>query len=566
MTKFQDMVYQRPDYDKLFGEMKTLLGSMENAGSADELLKAMAELDKKGRYLSTQSSLCYVRYTINTKDAFYAAEKDVLDRESPRFGEISSEAARIVLESPFRQDVAAKYGEHLLEKYEVQRKVFKLEILDDLAEENKLKSEYQTLMASAEIEFEGETRNLSGMTPFMMSPDRDVRRRANQAHWGWMAGQMDKLDSLYDQLVKVRDRIGKKLGYENFIPVAYARMGRTDWNQQDAKAYRDQIVESVVPLTQKLYKEQAARLGISDMKNYDYNLMFLTGNPTPKGEEGYLVEQAGIMYDELSPETSEFFRFMTGAGLMDLTTRPGKANGGYMTFFPDYKAPFIFSNFNGTAGDVDVLTHEAGHAFQGYLQRDVELSDLADYTSEVAEIHSMSMEFFTHPWMKRFFKEDTTKYYYSHVVSALNFLPYGASVDELQEWVYENPEATPEERRRKYREIERKYLPHIDYDGLEYLENGGRWQKQLHLYMYPFYYLDYTLAQVCALQYFIMDMEDHENAWASYMAVCRESGRTPFKKLVPKHGLRSPFEPGAIAAITPKLEQYLDTLDKSKIK
>ena len=365
MTKFQDMVYQRPDYDKLFGEMKTLLGSMENAGSADELLKAMAELDKKGRYLSTQSSLCYVRYTINTKDAFYAAEKDVLDRESPRFGEISSEAARIVLESPFRQDVAAKYGEHLLEKYEVQRKVFKLEILDDLAEENKLKSEYQTLMASAEIEFEGETRNLSGMTPFMMSPDRDVRRRANQAHWGWMAGQMDKLDSLYDQLVKVRDRIGKKLGYENFIPVAYARMGRTDWNQQDAKAYREQIAESVVPLTQKLYKEQAARLGISDMKNYDYNLMFLTGNPTPKGEEAYLVEQAGIMYDELSPETSEFFRFMTGAGLMDLTTRPGKANGGYMTFFPDYKAPFIFSNFNGTAGDVDVLTHEAGHAFPG---------------------------------------------------------------------------------------------------------------------------------------------------------------------------------------------------------
>ena len=566
MTKFSQMEYKRPDFNALFDEGKALLGRMEKAGSAQELFDAMQTLDNEMRHLATQRTLAHIRYTINTKDEFYDKENDTFDEELPRFQEIGTEAARIVLESPYKDDVAQKYGPHLLEKYEVQRKVFKPEIVEDLVEENKLSSEYQKLMASAEIEFDGKKHNLSGLIPYMESTDRGVRRAANAASWGWIASHQQELDELYDKLVKVRHRIGQKLGYENFIPVAYARMGRTDWNQDDARRYRDQIVESVVPLTGKLYREQAQRIGISDMKNYDYSLMFLSGNPTPKGEEAYMVEQAKVMYKELSPETDAFFSIMTGQELMDLTTKPGKANGGYMTFLDDYKVPFIFSNFNGTSGDVDVLTHEAGHAFQGWLQRDVELKDIADITSEVAEIHSMSMEFFTHPWMERFFKEDTEKYFYSHVVEALSFLPYGASIDELQEWVYEHPDATPEQRRAQYREIEKKYLPHLDYDGLEFLEKGGRWQKQLHVYLYPFYYLDYTLSQVCALQYLVWDMKDHAAAWKSYLTLCMESGRIPFKKLAPKSGLKSPFESGTIAAVTPALEAYLDSLDKSKIK
>lgn len=566
MTKFSQMEYRRPDFQSVFDEGKSRISEMRSAKTAQEMFGAMQKLDKLMRTLATQRTLAHVRYTINTRDAFYDAENTVFDEEMPRFEEISTEAARAMLESPFRKDIAEKYGEHLLEKAEVGLKCFRPEIVEDLVEENKLSSDYQKLMASAEIDFDGKKLNLSGLVPYMESTDRSVRRAANAASWGWVAGHQDELDELYDKLVKVRHRIGLKLGYKNFIPVAYARMGRTDWDQQDARAYRDQIVESVVPLTQKLYREQAQRIGISDMKNYDYSLMFLSGNPTPKGEEAYMVDQAKVMYHELSPETDEFFQIMTGQELMDLTTKPGKANGGYMTFLPDYKVPFIFSNFNGTSGDVDVLTHEAGHAFQGWLQRDVELEAIADITSEVAEIHSMSMEFFTHPWMERFFKEDTEKYYYAHVADALKFLPYGASIDELQEWVYEHPEATPQERRAQYREIEKKYLPHLDYDGLEFLENGGRWQKQLHVYLYPFYYLDYTLSQVCALQYLVWNMKDHKAAWQSYLTLCHESGRLPFKKLAPKSGLRSPFEAGAIASVTPALEKYLDGLDKSKIK
>lgn len=563
--KFNEMTYQRPDFDKTFAEMKDLLVQLENSATPEEFFTRFEELDELSGHFETMATLCYVRHTINTEDAFYKAEQDVMDEELPRFEEISAEGARIALESKFRAEIVQRYGSHLLEKFEIQRKTFKPEIVEDLVEENKLTSEYQKLTASARILFEGEERNLSGLIPFMESMDRAMRKRANDAGWNWFADNGAQLDELYDKLVKVRTRIGKKLGYDNFIPVAYARMGRTDWNHEDARVYREQIAESVVPLTQKLYAQQSERIGIPDMKNYDYNLKFLTGNPTPKGEETYLVDAAAKMYAELSAETDEFFTVMRTRELMDLTTKPAKANGGYMTFLPEYKVPFIFSNFNGTSGDVDVLTHEAGHAFQGWLVRDAKPLVLNSITSEVAEIHSMSMEFFTHPWMEHFFKEDTEKYYYAHVADTLQFLPYGASIDELQEWVYENPDVTPAERRAKYREIEKKYLPHLDYDGNEFLEQGGRWQKQLHVYLYPFYYLDYTLAQVCAHQYFNWARQDAKAAWESYLDLSRNSGRKPFTRLVPEAGLKNPFQAGTIAQITPHLEAYLDSLDYSKI-
>lgn len=564
--KFSEMTYQRPDFEALYSTFKQLTAQMESAKDESAFFAAGEEINRLSATLMTAASLCHVRHAIDTRDAFYEEEQNQMDEQLPRFQEITSDVARIVLASPFKEQFAEKYGRHLLEKYELRLKTFKPEIIEELVEENKLSSAYEKLIASAQIEFEGKTYNLSGMGPFTQSTDRDVRRRANDIMWGWLSDHQDGLDDLYDKLVKVRHQIGLKLGYENFIPVAYARMGRTDWNQQDAKVYREQIASSVVPFAQKLYQEQAERLGISDMKNFDYNLEFLSGNPKPQGEEEYLVKQAQTMYGELSAETGAFFNMMVDSGLMDLTTKPGKRGGGFMTSFPDYRVPFIFSNFNGTSGDVDVLTHEAGHAFQGYLQRDIINEDLKDMTMEVAEIHSMSMEFFTHPWMEKFFGPDTEKYFYSHVADAVKFLPYGASIDELQEWVYEHPEATPAERRAQYRKIEQKYLPHLDYNGLTYLENGGRWQKQAHVYSMPFYYLDYTISQVCAFQYFVWDRKDHQAAWQSYLNICRKAGLMPFKRLARECGLMSPFEDGCIAKVIPELEAYMDGLDKSRIR
>ena len=565
MTKFQDMPYARPDFDRELQDIDRLVSQLGEARDEAAFFEALLSLEKKNRSLFTLATLCQIRHSIDTRDQFYTTEQDFWDEASPRLQEVAQRMVLAILASPFKGNMVERYGPHLIEKMELSLKTFKPEIMEDLVEENKLVSQYEQLIASAEIAFDGKTLNLSGLQPYTESTDRAVREQAAHAHWGWLAEHMGQLDELYDKLVKLRHGIGKKLGHDTFIPVAYARMGRTDWTPADARVYRQQIIDSVVPLAQKLYREQAERIGIKPMKLFDFPLEFLTGNPKPQGEEAYLVGQASTMYHELSPETDAFFQVMVQQGLMDLTTKPGKASGGYMTFLPDYRVPFIFSNFNGTSGDVDVLTHEAGHAFQGYMQRDVELMAIAEYTSEVAEIHSMSMEFFTHPWMAGFFGPDTEKYYYSHVSAAIRFLPYGASIDEFQEWVYQNPDATPEARRAQYRLIEKKYLPHANYEGFPYLEGGGRWQRQGHLYFAPFYYLDYTLAQVVALQYFTWMMKDKDAAWQSYLTLCRESGRVPFKQLVPKSGLESPFVDGTIANITPALERYLDSLDKSQI-
>ncbi len=566
MTTFKDMQYIRPDFAEYMSKFRTMMDELKNAKDKESFFTALLNIDALNKNLATMYTLVSIRNSIDTKDEFYDKENDVMDENMPQFAEIGAGVAQICLDSPFRDDLAARYGKYLLDKFEIQSKTFKPEIIEDMVEENKLSSEYSKLTAGAEIEFQGKIYNLSGMMPFMQDTDRAVRKAANAASWGWMAEHQDKLDEIFDKLVKVRVRIAEKLGFKNFVELAYARMNRTDWDYKMARVYRKQIVDHVVPLAKKLYKEQAARLGISDMKNYDYSLMFLSGNPKPVGEEAELVAQAKKMYEELSPQTGEFFNMMIERELMDLTTKPGKRGGGYMTFLPDYKVPFIFSNFNGTSGDVDVLTHEAGHAFQGYTTRNAELSATTEYTMEVAEIHSMSMEFFTYPWMEQFFGKDTTKYYYSHVVSCLQFLPYGASIDELQEWIYLNPDATPEQRRAAYREIEKKYLPHLDYDGLDYLEKGGRWQKQAHVYAMPFYYLDYTLAQVCAFQYFIWNEKNHEEAWKSYMHICERAGQVPFTELLKECGLNNPFEDGTIAKITPTLEHFLDGLDKTKVK
>lgn len=566
MTKFKDIEYKRPDFDAVIEELNTQLDKLETAETAEDFFATHEKVQEEVKDFMEMYTVAYIRNTIDTRDEFYDEEINLFYENLPRLDEVNNRLQKIRLASPHREAFEDKYGTTVTAKDELQKDIFKPEIMEDRVQESKLANEYQKLTGGAKIKFRGEEKNLAQMTPFTQSVDRNTRKEAFEALNGWFADNKETLDQLYDDLVKVRQRIAEKLGFDNYIPVAYKAMGRLDWDAEDAKRYRQQIVDYVVPLTQKYYKEQAERIGIEDFKYYDVPLKYLSGNPKPVGEEAELVEAASQMYSELSPETDDFFKMMRDQELMDLTTKEGKAPGGYMTWLSKSGVPFIFSNFNGTSGDVDVLTHEAGHAFNGYETKDIYPMELSEAAMEIMETHSMAMEFFTHPWMDHFFGEDTEKYYHSHVIDGLNFLPYGASIDEFQEFVYENPEATPDERNAKYREIEKKYLPHIDYAGNEYLESGARWQRQLHVYQLPFYYLDYTLAQVNAYQYFIWDREDHNEAWNSYLNLCRLGGTYGTKKTLEEVGLDSPFEDGSIAKITPKLEDYLNELDYEKIK
>ena len=290
---------------------------------------------------------------------------------------------------------------------------------------------------------------------------------------------------------------------------------------------------------------------------YD-TLYFKEGNPKPKGGVDFQVAQAKTMYSELSKETNDFFNMMIDEELMDLDNRAGKSGGGFCTSFPSLERPYIFANFNGTDHDVTVLTHEAGHAFQCYESRKQPVNRYLWPTYEACEIHSMSMEFLTWDWMHLFFKEDTEKFLFKHIAGSLAFLPYGALVDHFQHWVYENPNASAKERKNQWLELEKVYQPGKNYDNLDFLKNGGFWQKQSHIYQMPFYYIDYTLAQVCAFQFWIRMQEDKESAWQDYLKLCKAGGSMSFLDLVKLANIKSPFDPKVFEEVANNINDWLE--------
>jgi M3 family oligoendopeptidase len=558
---FSEYKYVRPNMEEVEVKFNTLVQKFEKAATADEQVAALNEINELRNDVDTMGTIASIRQSIDTTDEFYNAEQEFLDEAGPVLQGFATKLYKALLASPFRAELEAKYGKQYFLLAELEVKTFDDAVLEDLQQENKLSSAYTNLKASAKIHFEGKEYTLAQLQPFMEDEDRERRKKAHEAYNSFFVENQEKFDEIYDKLVKVRATIAKKLGFNNFVELGYARMKRTDYNAEMVQAFRKQVEEIIVPVTTKLRKRQEERIGVDTLRFYDEGVKFKSGNATPKGEPEWIIEKGAKMYKELSPETDEFFTFMLENDLMDLVAKPGKAGGGYCTYLPDYKAPYIFSNFNGTSGDIDVLTHEAGHAFQVYSSRHIETPECVWPTYEACEIHSMSMEFFTWPWMEGFFKEDTEKYYFSHLSGALLFIPYGVAVDEFQHVIYENPDLTPAERNLAWREIEKKYLPHRDYEGSDFLEKGGFWQRQAHIYNSPFYYIDYTLAQICALQFWKRMHENREDAWKDYVELCKQGGTKSFLGLVKVANLISPFEEGCVASVIGEIDSYLQSID-----
>jgi M3 family oligoendopeptidase len=563
MKKFSELEYVRPDIEQFKIDFNEQVEKIKTAKTYKQQKEAIKQVNALNNHYNTASTLVSIRNSIDTTDTFYEAEKSFFDEVSPEIGDLNFEYYKALEASEFKENLKKDFGEQLFTIAEFRVKSFDKKIIEDLKLENKLGTEYSKLVASAKIEFDGKECNLSELIPYAQSEDREVRKKAAEARYNFVAENAEKFDEIFDKSVKLRHEMAQKMGFKNFVELGYLNMQRSDYTPEMVANFRKQVQEVIVPLTVKIRQKQAKRLGLKKLKHYDWPFKFKTGNPKPKGTPEWIVENGLKMYDELSPETSEFFNFMKQYELMDLITRKGKDIGGYCTMLPDYKAPFIFSNFNGTSGDIDVLTHEAGHAFQVYSSRHFEIGEYYWPTYEACEIHSMSMEFFTWPWMNLFFKEDTEKYKYEHLSSGLLFLPYGVAVDEFQHIIYEKPEMTPAERKAAWREIEKKYMPDLDWDGHEYLEQGGRWQLQAHIYQMPFYYIDYTLAQICAFQFWVRMHEDFKSAWTDYLNLCKAGGSQSFLQLVELAGLKSPFKNGTVESVVENIDMWIDKIDDS---
>ena len=563
--KFSEFPLVMPNEKRLVAKFEQFIQELKECKDAPSALKVIKRINKFGEVIDTQFTTIYVLYSCDTTNKKYKKAQDKLDEISPLLSKYSTEISRLLVEAPYRPELEKKLGSFLFKKYEIGLKTFDVKIMPELMQENKLSSEYDMVMGGAQIDFRGEVLNLSQLGKYLQSEDRATRKEAAQAMDKWICENEEKIGGIYDQLVKVRTEMAKKLGYKSFTELGYLRLGRTDYDAKMVAGYREQIARDVVPLCNKLYKQQMKNLGVKNPQYYDYNLMFKTGNPLPAGDAKYLVEQAHKMYSDLGPESKEFFEFMMKYELMDLEARKGKAPGGYCTSFALYKAPFIFSNFNGTQGDVNVLCHEGGHAFQAYLSSGIKIPEYQSPTLESCEIHSMSMEFFAWPYMEGFFGKDAEKYKYLHLADSIEFLPYGITIDEFQHWVYEHPEASHAERCAAFKDIESRYTPQKKYDDTPTLAKGTWWLRQGHVFGSPFYYIDYTLAQVVAFQFAVENMKNHEKTWKKYIKLCKCGGKYPFLTLLEKNHLRNPFIDGNIHKVIKPLEKVLKGFDTTKM-
>lgn len=566
--KFKEMPYKRPDPEAIIQTIKDLTERLKNAKSFEEADAVFLAYEEAEKEADTMAALVYIRQSIDTRDEFYNEEKEFWDDFGPEVEEYEQEWLEAMLSSPFRRDFEAKYGDLMFVNAEIEKKTFSPAIIEDMQKENELVDEYDNLIASAQIPFEGGVYTLSQMEPFQDDPDDARRHAAWKAKGQWYKDNGEQLDRIYDDLVKVRDSMAKKLGYKNFIELGYYRMERNCYTKEDVEKFRAAVQKYVVPIADRICHAQAKRIGVSyPMSFADESLTFRSGNPRPAGTADDILAEGRKFYDELSPETSEFFRTMLDEELMDVLSTEGKQGGGYQSDLAKYERPFIFANFNGTSGDVEVVTHEAGHAFAYWMNRKRIPSEYTSPSEEGCEVHSMSMEFFGWKNAEGFFGKDARKFKYSHLAGALTFLPYGAMVDHFQHIVYEHPEYTPAERHAAWKELLGIYMPWEKLDGeIPFYSDGEGWQRQSHIYDVPFYYIDYCLAQTVALQFWAMIQKDEKAAWERYMAYTKQGGSRTFTELLKHANLRTPFDEECLKEVCETATAWLDGFDMTGIE
>ena len=559
--KVKDMPYEHLTIEEIREELQAVLAEIQNAKCHNCVLRARERMLKLLLRYSSNASLCYIRYSCNTADEYYVKEHEYFDEIGPEVSALLTEISNALLASPYRAELEKVLGPVYFRYREVESKAMSPEIVEDMIEENKLCSEYSKLMAGLEFQFRGETYSRAALAGFFKDDDRETRKEAYEVFGKKMLEVAPQLDDIYDRMVKVRDRMAKKLGYKNFVELGYYRMNRVSYGQKEVETFRKNVLESWVPANSRLRLENAKDLGLDKFMFYDDGVIIPGGDPRPTGGKEEIFQAAREMYHEMSDESAAFIDLMLDNDAFDVDARKNKWGGGYCSEIAQYKQPFILANFNGTAGDVDVMTHEAGHAFNAFLIADNKFAlEIGCGGMETAETHSMSMEYFAWKYIHKFFGEDAKKYKYMHALENFSFIPYGTMVDAFQHIVYENPEMTPAQRNEAWLELERKFRPHIQLEGIPFIEEGRRWQYQMHIYESPFYYIDYCLAQTAAFGFLLASLEDYDGSYARYIRLMKQGGEAYYEDLLEEAQIPSPFKEGALQALADKVEELLRKL------
>lgn len=551
---FRDLHPPLPD--DLDEQYQDLRRSIERAEGSAELALVIESWEAVRRASVTWGCWVALRYAQDTTCEARQQAQAKLDAWQVHQTERENQVKWALLSHPASRELGI--GEHVFEMWDVDRKVSSEETREFATRENQISSAYTKLMASMRVDWDGGRLTLAGLTPHLSDPDRATRRRAYGLLDAWMIAHAEELDDLFAELVSLRHQMARALGYSDYVEMGYDRRRRIGYGPRDVAVWRAEILERVVPVARALRSSQAEKLGVERLMAWDREIHDPVGNPKPSGDEAWMIDRAREMFDALdAEELGPFFRLLSERGYMDLEGRSGKAGGGFCMGFPTERMPFIFANFNGSMGDARVFTHEVGHAFQFWKSAEYGLYEYMRPTADTAEMHSMSLEFLVWPHLEKLFGDQAERFRRLHLTERLTFLPYGVAVDHFQHLVYSHPEATPHQRLDMWREMEATYLPTLDWGDIDYGSQGRRWQLQRHIYKAPFYYIEYTLAQAVAMQFWDLSGHDPEVAMSRYKALCARGGSAPFEELIDLVGFKSPFKPGSLEETTNKATAYL---------
>lgn len=556
MIKISQIKYVRPNKDEVLAKLADFKNRFEAAKTVQEFYKIHDEYKSYSEELGTNIRIAFIRFTQDTRDEFYVQEQDYLDEISPEISVSMAEISKCYLNSKFRKDLEKRFPKVMFKNLQMEVDANNPLIVEDKVKENKLVTSYTKLMSTIVVDFNGEKLPLSGIRKYFSADDRSVRKAAVMVFGQALEDNKDKLDEIYDELVKVRTAMGRKLGFENYSPLGYLRMQRNCYTKEDIAKFRENVLKYLVPLASKIRKKVGEDLNLGQQYFYDDGV-YTKEEPKPIGTPEQIFANASKMYNEMSEETGKLFDAMVESECFDVMSREGKWGGGYCEGLPAYKLPFILSNWNGSADDIDVLTHEFGHALEFYKSFFIESEFLSSISMETAEVHSMSMEFLAYPWLDKFFGDKTDVYKFRHISSAVTFIPYGTIVDYFQQTCYDNPNMTPSERNAFYNKIEKQFLPHMSTEGIPALQDGRRWQRQAHIFETPFYYIDYCFAQFTALQFLALSQQDYKATFEKYIKFLNFGGTKTFVELLQECGLMSPFEEESFKLVVASCEKIL---------
>lgn len=432
-------------------------------------------------------------------------------------------------------------------------------------EDDMLSQEYQTVSGAMMVTIDGKEYTVQQASKLLHENDRLLREKAWRATAKRRLQDAEKFDEIFDKMIAVRDKMAMNAGFENFRDYQFKCYHRFDYTPDDCKQFHETVEKTVVPVLRSLYKQRQKDMKLKSLRPWDLAVDKLGRPPLkPFNNVGELIKGVNKIFDQVDPELGAQFKEMADKGLLDLASRKGKAPGGYQSTLSEARKPFIFANAVGLNLDLITLLHEGGHAFHAFASADDPISSYRHAPMEFCEVASMSMELLSMPYFEAFYNErDANRAKVDLLQRTVTILPSVATVDKFQHWIYENPSCRAEHRADMWKELDNTYTSNgLDYSGLE-KEQAYSWHRILHLFQVPFYYMEYAIAQLGALQVWCAAKKDQSQAVVNYRKALALGGSKPLPDLFEAAGIKFDFTADTIGPLMEQVQAEIDILESA---